>query len=63
MKIISHESVPKGTIFLVPEVTFERYLNISTGDIKEYFKYDPKAAGIITNIGVPGEDRTRDPLV
>lgn len=49
-RIIACDDVPQGTILLVPPVILTRYLNYQTGEVKEYFKYDPAAAGIITNV-------------
>jgi len=49
-EIIACEGVPEGTILLVPPLTLNRYLNVTTGEVKEYLNFDPKAAGIITNI-------------
>lgn len=49
-KLIVSDLVPSGTILLVPPVTLERYINRHTGEVKEYLKYDAKAAGVITNV-------------
>jgi hypothetical protein len=50
-RMIISEDVPKGTILLVPPVTLNHYFNATTGEVKEYFKFDPKVTGIITGIG------------
>jgi hypothetical protein len=49
-RIIADESVPNETIFLVPSVKCVRYENLMTGEVKEYLEFNPKAAGIITNV-------------
>lgn len=49
-RIIADESVPKDTILLIPPVNLNRYLNYSTGEVKEYLEWNPKAAGIITDV-------------
>lgn len=49
-RIIVSEGVPKGAMLLLPPVTLNRYLNYQAGEVKEYLKHDPAAAGIITNI-------------
>lgn len=49
-KIIVSEGIPEGTIYLLPPVTLNRYLNLQTGEVKEYFSFNPAAAGIITNV-------------
>lgn len=50
MRIIISEAIPKGTIFLIPPINRLRYENKETGEVKEYLEFDPKAAGIITNV-------------
>jgi hypothetical protein len=52
-RLVESDSVPEGTLLLVPLVTLTRYLNYQTGEVKEYLNFDPKAAGVITNIGKP----------
>lgn len=49
-KIIVSEGISEGTIYLLPPVTLNRYLNLQTGEVKEYFNFDPAAAGMITNV-------------
>lgn len=49
--VIIREDCPKDTILLVPPVTLEEHINVSTGEIKQYFMFDEKAGGVITNIG------------
>jgi len=48
--IVESTDVPEGIIFLIPPVKFTRYENIMTGEVKEVMEWNPKAAGIITNI-------------
>jgi len=50
-KVIASEYVVPGTVLFVPEVTRVVYENIVTGEKKEVMEFNPKAAGIITNIG------------
>lgn len=49
-RIIANDSVPKDTIFLIPPLKITRYKNKSTGEVEEVMEFDPKAAGIITNV-------------
>ena len=49
-RIISSEDVPKGSILLVPPMNLTRYENAATGEVNEVLEWNPKAAGIITNI-------------
>lgn len=49
--IVVSEDIPEGTIYLVPPVTFVRYENLSTGEVKEYFEFDAKQCAVIGNIG------------
>lgn len=49
-RVIADESVPNETIFLVPSVKWVRYENLMTGEVKEVLEWNPKAAGVITNI-------------
>jgi hypothetical protein len=56
MKIIEDNSVPKETIFLIPSVSRVRYENLATGEVKEWLEWNPKAAGMITNIGAGDRD-------
>jgi hypothetical protein len=49
-RIIVSEDVPKDTILLVPPVTHRIHENLATGERKEWLEWNPKAAGIITNV-------------
>ena len=49
-RIIVSEDAPKDTILLIPLVTHVVEKNAATGEIKEYLEFDPKAAGVITNV-------------
>lgn len=49
-RIIVSESAPKDTILLIPPVKFTRYENYATGEVNEWLEFDPKAAGIITDV-------------
>ena len=49
-RIIASDIVPKDTILLLPHVTLEEHLNVATGEVKQYFSYDPKTGGIISNV-------------
>ena len=49
-RIVVSDSVPKDTILLIPPVNLIRYLNYSTGEVKEVLEWNPKAAGVITNV-------------
>jgi hypothetical protein len=48
--IQSCNSCPEGTIYLIPPVKWVRYKNEATGEIQERLEFNPKAAGMITNI-------------
>lgn len=49
-KIVVDDNVPEGTILFVPPIPIKHYFNLTTGEVKEYFNFDTKAAGMITNI-------------
>lgn len=49
--IVVSDQVPKGTIYIVPPVTRVHYENLTTGEVKEYFEFDPKGCAVITNVG------------
>jgi hypothetical protein len=49
-RIIADKSVPNETIYLIPSVSRTRYENLMTGEVKEVLEWNPKAAGIITNV-------------
>ena len=49
-RIIADESAPEDTIFFVPPITHVRHENKITGEVKEWLEWNPKAAGLITNI-------------
>ena len=49
-RIIADENVPKETILLIPSVSRVRYENLMTGEVKEVWEWNPKAAGVITNV-------------
>jgi len=49
-RFVVSEDAPKDTILLIPPVKFTRYENKMTGEVTEVAEWNPKAAGIITNI-------------
>ena len=49
-RIVVSDSVPKDTILLIPPIKFTRYKNAATGEVKEVLEWNPKAAGVITNV-------------
>jgi len=51
-RVIFSEDVVPGTMLFIPEVSLVVYENIITGEKKEVMEFNPRAAGIITNIGV-----------
>jgi len=58
-RVIASEDVVPGTVLFVPEVTRMVYENIITGEKKEVMEFNPKAAGLIMNIG-GNNDRSKD---
>ena len=58
-KVIVSDNVSPGAVLFVPEVTRVVYENIVTGEKKEVMEFNPKAAGIITNIGGK-DDRSKN---
>jgi hypothetical protein len=49
-RIIADENAPKETIMLIPSVSRVRYENKMTGEVTEVAEWNPKAAGVITNV-------------
>lgn len=48
--IVACEGIPEGTIYILPRVTLIRYMNYQTGEVREHFNFNPKEAGVITNV-------------
>lgn len=49
-RIIASSDIPKDTVILLPQVKLEEHINIATGEVKQYFSFDPTTGGIITNV-------------
>jgi hypothetical protein len=47
-----------GVVFLVPRIEHVIYENKMTGEVEEYFMWNPKEAGVITGIEIPIEKQT-----
>lgn len=47
---IADENAPRDTIFMIPPINVTRHENYATGEVKEVWEWNPKAAGVITSI-------------
>jgi hypothetical protein len=47
---IVSDSCPEGTILSLPRITLTHHFNVTTGEMTDVYEWNPKEAGIITNV-------------